>query len=98
MPLHEREKLSDLVGLRLTTDLLQVQQLRYPRVREDVMAATGPCQAEPETMHEIYHIGERDVARPVDDPPRLDDAATRVVVRKGCRAYRTVGLGTPSSV
>ena len=37
MPLDELEQLSDLIGLRLAVDLLEIQELRDTGVHEDVM-------------------------------------------------------------
>ena len=61
MPLHEPEQLPHLVGLGLSLDLLEIQQLRNRRVDVDVVASAGPGEPEPEGLRQAADFRESEV-------------------------------------
>ncbi len=68
-----------MVRLRLTANLLQVEELANVRVDEHMMATARPPQLEPERLDEPLHVGERDVREIAasdtrKQPPRIHDA------------------------
>src|SRR5438445_2577 len=56
--LYEFQELTNLVGLRLSTDFLQVDQLRYVWMDEHVMTATDAAQAETESLNQVDHVSK----------------------------------------
>jgi len=79
VPLDQPEELADLVRLRLTANLLQVEELANVRVDEDMVAPACPSQLEPERLDQPLNVGERDVPEiaasdPRKEPPRIHNA------------------------
>ena len=72
-----------MVGLRLATDLLEVDELEDVRTGEDVVTPTRSPELEPERLDKPPHVGERDVREiPASDArqesPRIHDATLAV--------------------
>ena len=68
-----------MVGLRLATDLLEVDEHEDVRMGEDVVTPTRPPKLEPEGLDESPHVRERDVREiaasdPRQESPRIHDA------------------------
>lgn len=56
--LDETQKLPDLVGLRLTADVLKIQELLNPGVGENVMTAAYPLELETERLGETHQLSK----------------------------------------
>jgi hypothetical protein len=67
MSLDQLQKLFDLIRLRLSMHVLQVRQLRDPRMRENVMTALYPDEPEPERLRQRDHILKADIFRAVQN-------------------------------
>ncbi len=63
MPLYELEQLLDLVRLGLSMNFLEIEELRDPRVYEDVVAPAYSADTEPESLSERSGLGEPEVVR-----------------------------------
>ena len=63
-----------MVGLRLATDLLEVDELEDVRMGEDVMTPgpARPPKLEPEGLDESPHVRERDVREIAASDPRQE--------------------------
>jgi hypothetical protein len=70
VPLDQPEELADLVRLRLTANLLQVEELAHVRVDEEVVASARPPQLESERLDQPLHVGERDIREIAARDPR----------------------------
>gem|GEM_PF-5084776 len=56
IPFDEFQELPNLVGFGFSFDLLQVDQLIYVCMYENMMAATNASQAESKCFHQSNHI------------------------------------------
>jgi len=54
--LHEVEELPNLVRLRLSIDLLKIEEFRHIWVSENVVASTGPHKAEAECLSQVEKV------------------------------------------
>jgi hypothetical protein len=63
MTLDKLEELAYLIGLRLAVHFLDVNQLRYVGMAEDMMTATHSRHPKAKSFHEVLQISEGDVAR-----------------------------------
>src|SRR5437773_623094 len=87
MPLDEPKQLPDLIGLCLTTNLLQVHEFRDADVHEDVMAAPDAREPEAEGFCERAGLGETEGARRSESPlQELSRVHGSIVPRRGASA------------